>query len=154
MGSAARLSQHHDRRTFAAGGAHGKVKSATRSDLCQGGLHRSIPISNRRNTVSAKTQIAAAAIGMFIAAAPEVAQARGTDSGLARRQRWDANAMSGAYAAATRSSRAKRPAQRSRVSQPNDASAHRVTAPDGRDRGADPDAAIRFQLRRDSGPGM
>lgn len=60
------------------------------------------------------------------------------------------NAALGAHAAASKSSRAARPALHGRVSQRGDVSAGRVSAPDGRDLGTDPDAAIRFQLRRDA----
>jgi len=61
--------------------------------------------------------------------------------------------MSKAYCAATnKSRRAPRPTSRGRVSQAADPSI-RAKAPDGRDLGTDPDATIRFQLRRDSAMG-
>ena len=90
--------------------------------------------------MSVKTKIlAAAATGVFIA--PTLAYAQTRDVGP------------GAYAAASKSSRAARPAPRNRVSRPADASAGRLSAADGRDVGTDPDANIRFQLRRDRSGG-
>jgi len=88
--------------------------------------------------MSARTRIVAgaAAIGVLLAPALACAQAR--------------NAGPGASAAATKSSRAIRPAERGRFSQDSGASARRVPVPDDRKSGADPDTAIRFQLRRDS----
>jgi hypothetical protein len=113
-------------------------------------------ISNRRNTMSAKINFAAViAIAVLVAPALASAQAvidaySGTDD---QPQRYG-NAMSGAYAAANRSRRATRPTQRGRVSQATDPSIRRMLAPDGRDLGTDPDAAIRIELRRDSGSRM
>jgi hypothetical protein len=100
----------------------------------------SFDISNRRNTMSTKTNIAAAAaVAVLIAPAPGFAQTP-LKSHL--------QATSGAYAAATKSSRATRPAPRGGISE---ASVQSVFGPDGRYVGADPDAAIRFALRRDGG---
>jgi hypothetical protein len=65
-------------------------------------------------------------------------------------QQWRGNTISSAHAAASKSSRVARPGQRSRAPKPADASADRILSPDGRDMGTDPDAAIRFQLRRDN----
>jgi hypothetical protein len=87
--------------------------------------------------MSTKTIIAAAAITVLIAPAPGSAQALHTSH---------LQATSGAYGAAAKSVRAARPAQRSRVAE---ASPQSVLGPDGRVIGADPDAAIRFQLLRD-----
>jgi hypothetical protein len=92
--------------------------------------------SNRRSIMSAKTIIAAAAVTVLIAPAPGSAQAL----------KGDRQATSDAYGAAAKSSRAARPAQRSRVAE---ASPQSVVGLDGRVIGADPDAAIRFQLLRD-----
>jgi hypothetical protein len=88
--------------------------------------------------MSARTRIVAgaAALGVLIAPALACAQAR--------------NAAPGASAAATKSSRATRPAQRGRISQDSGAFTRRLPVPDDRRSGADPDTAIRFQLRRDS----
>ena len=89
--------------------------------------------------MSVRTKILAAAIGGFVAPALACAQTR--DIGP------------GAYAAASKSARATRPAPRSRISQPADASAGRLSAADSRNLGTDPDANIRFQLRRDRSGG-
>jgi hypothetical protein len=97
-------------------------------------------ISNRRNTMSTKTNIAAAAaITVLIAPASGFAQAP---------LKGHLQATSGAYAAATKSSRATRPARRGGVSE---AFIQSVSGPDGRIVGADPDAAVRFELARDWG---
>lgn len=58
------------------------------------------------------------------------------------------HATSGAYAAATKSLRTARSAQRNGVAKTSD---QQVLGFDGRVVGADPDARIRFQLRRDDG---
>jgi len=58
----------------------------------------------------------------------------------------------GAYAATAKLRRAARSAPRGRISQAREAP-NQMRAPDGRDLGTDPDAAIRFQLRRDSSMG-
>jgi len=87
--------------------------------------------------MSTKTAIAAAAITVLIAPAPGSAQALHTGH---------VQATSGAYGAVAKPLRAARSAQRSRVAE---ASIQQVSAPDGRVIGADPDAAIRFQLLRD-----
>ena len=119
---------------------NGKIKSVTTlaTSIRKGSVYCATATSNWRNTMSARTRIVvgAAAIGVLIAPALACAQAR--------------NAGPGASAAATKSSRATRPAQRGRVSQDSGASARRVPVPDDRRSGADPDTAIRFQLRRDS----
>jgi len=86
--------------------------------------------------MSTKTIIAAAVVTVLIAPAPDSAKA------LTGRL----HATSGAYAAATKSLRTARSAQRSGVAQ---TSIQRVLGLDGRAIGADPDPAIRFQLRRD-----
>jgi hypothetical protein len=100
----------------------------------------SFDISNRRNTMSTKTNIAAAAaITVLIAPASGFAQTP---------LKGHVQATSGAYAAATKSSRATRPARRGGVAE---ASVQSVFGPDGRYVGADPDAAIRFELARDWG---
>jgi len=104
--------------------------------------------------MTAKTNIIAA---IAVLAAPALACAQASinaDPGADDQPRWHGNAMSGACAATSKSSRATRSAQRGRRPPATDPSARRVTAPDGRDLGTDPDMAIRFQLRRDSGPGM
>jgi hypothetical protein len=62
------------------------------------------------------------------------------------------NALSRAHTA-SKSLRVTRAAQRGRVSRPPGPSLDRVLTPDGREMGADPDAAIRFQLRRDYSSG-
>jgi hypothetical protein len=91
--------------------------------------------------MSTKTIIAAAVVTVLISAAPDSAKA------LTGRTQ----ATSRAYAAATKSLRTARPAQRSGVAQ---TSTQQVLGRDGRAAGADPDARIRFQLRRDGlGPG-
>jgi hypothetical protein len=89
----------------------------------------------RRSTMSTKTIIAAAVVTVLISAAPDSAKA------LTGR----IQATSRAYAAATKSLRTARPAQRSGVAQ---TSTQQVLGLDGRAAGADPDARIRFQLRR------
>jgi hypothetical protein len=110
--------------------------------------------------MSAKTKIAVAAVAVLIAlplhsaAAPlplpySPPPAEASKGGA---QQWSGNMISGAYAATNKSRRTTRPASRNRVSQATDPSFH-VRAPDGRDLGTDPDAAIRFQLRRDSSMG-
>jgi hypothetical protein len=103
--------------------------------------------SNRRNTMSTRITIAAAAIMVLIVPAYSSAQAPKAHMGAEHPQQWDAKALSGAYAAARQSSRAKRSARQ--VAQATGASIYPVTSPDGRLVGADPDAAIRFELRRD-----
>jgi hypothetical protein len=103
--------------------------------------------------MSASTRIAVAAITVLIAPAFGSAEALLSADPRAESQRqWTGNATSGAYAAANKTRRATRSAPRGRVSQATDASVH-IIAPDGRDVGTDPDAAIRFQLRRDSSMG-
>jgi hypothetical protein len=102
--------------------------------------------------MSATTNIsAAAAIAVFMAPALGSAQAP-INPNPHDQQQWTGNARLGAYAAAGKSSRTARPASRGRVSQATDPSIH-VIGMDGRDRGTDPDATIRFQLRRDSSGG-
>ena len=101
----------------------------------------------------ANARIAAAAVAVVIA--PVLASADALVSAAPRaenQEQWTGNAISGAYAATNKSRRTTRPASRNRVSQATDPSFH-VRAPDGRDLGTDPDAAIRFQLRRDSSMG-
>lgn len=99
--------------------------------------------------MSVPTNVAIAlAIAVFIVPARGSAAAP-INSNPHNQQRWTENATSGAYAAASKSSRTARPAPRGRVSRTTDVSSH-VIAPDGRDLGTDPDSAIRFQLRRDS----
>lgn len=83
-----------------------------------------------------KTIIAAAAMTVLIAPAPGSAQALHAGH----------QATFGAYAAVAKPLRAARSAQRSRVAE---ASSQSVVGLDGRVIGADPDAAIRFQLLRD-----
>jgi hypothetical protein len=90
--------------------------------------------------MSPKTIIAAAVVTALISPAPDSAKA------LTGRLQ----TTSGAYAAATKSLRTARSAQRSGVAQ---TSIQQVLGLDGRVVGADPDARIRFQLRRDGGPG-
>jgi hypothetical protein len=103
--------------------------------------------------MSASTRIAVAAITVLIAPALGSAEALLRADPRAESQRqWAGNAMSGAYAAANKSRRTTRSAPRGRVSQATDPSVH-IIAPDGRDLGTDPDAAIRFQLKRDSSMG-
>jgi hypothetical protein len=94
----------------------------------------------------AKMSIGAAAIAVLIA--PASAQAAKSPRRAEYPQQWNANTVSGAYGAANQS-RTKRPAQRGGVAQPAGALVRFVAAPDGRIVGADPDAAIRFELRRD-----
>jgi hypothetical protein len=103
--------------------------------------------------MSARTRIAVAAVTVLIA--PALGSAEPLLSGGPRsesQQQWTGNATSDAYAAANKSRRSTRPVPRSRVSQATDPSVH-IIAPDGRDLGTDPDAAIRFQLKRDSSMG-
>jgi hypothetical protein len=107
--------------------------------------------------MSARTRIAVAAVTVLIAPALGSAEALLRADPRAESQRqWTrnamSNAMSDAYAAANKSRRSTRPAPRSRVSQATDPPVH-IIAPDGRDLGTDPDAAIRFQLKRDSSMG-
>ena len=90
--------------------------------------------------MSTKTIIAAAVVTVLIAPAP----------GSAKALKGHLQAPSSAYAAATKSLRTARPAQRSGVAETSD---QRVLAPDGHVIGADPDLAIRLQLRRDAGSG-
>ena len=90
--------------------------------------------------MSTKTLFAAAVVTVLIASAAESAKA------LTGRHQ----ATSGAHAAATKSSRSAQSAHRNGVAQ---TSIQRVLEANGRAVGADPDAAIRFQLRRDGGPG-
>jgi len=98
--------------------------------------------------MSATTNVAAAATVMvFVAPALGSAQAP-INPNPHHQQRWAGDATSSAYAAAGKSSRTARPASRSRVSHATDLSNH-VIGPDGRDLGTDPDATVRFQLRRD-----
>jgi hypothetical protein len=100
----------------------------------------------------ASTRIVVAAVTVLIAPAlgcsAEALLSAGP--GAESQQQWTGNAMSGAYAATNKSRRSTRPVPRGRVSQATDPSTH-IIAPDGRDVGTDPDAAIRFQLRRDPG---
>jgi hypothetical protein len=101
--------------------------------------------------MSASTRIAAAVVTVLIA--PKLGSAEALLRAGPRaesQQQSTGNAMSGAYAAANKSRRATRPVPRGRVSQATDPFVH-IIAPDGRDLGTDPDAAIRFQLRRDPG---
>ena len=101
--------------------------------------------------MSASTRIAAAVVTVLIAPALGSAEALlSAGPGTESQQQWTGHAMSGAYAAANKTRRATRSAPRGRVSQATDPSVH-IIAPDGRDLGTDPDAAIRFQLRRDPG---
>jgi len=89
--------------------------------------------------MSATTNVAAAAtIMVFMAPALGSAQAPVNPN---PHQRSTGSATSKAYTATSKSSR-------SRVSHATDLSNH-VIAADGRDLGTDPDATIRFQLRRD-----
>jgi hypothetical protein len=105
------------------------------------------------NTMSASTRIAVAVVTVLIAPALGSAEAFLRTSPRAESQgQWTGHAMSGAYAAANKTRRATRSAPRGRVSQATDPSAH-IISPDGRDVGTDPDAAIRFQLKRDSSMG-
>ena len=88
--------------------------------------------------MSTKTNIAAvAAVTIFIVPASGFAQAP---------LKGHLHAASGAYAAAAKSSRVTRPGPRGGVSE---AFIQRVTGLDGRIVGADPDAAVRFELGRD-----
>jgi hypothetical protein len=101
----------------------------------------------------ARTRIAVAAVTVLIAPALGSAEPLLSGGPRAESQRqWTGNAKSDAYAAANKSRRATRSAPRGRVSQATDSSVH-IIAPDGRDLGTDPDAAIRFQLKRDSSMG-
>ncbi len=88
--------------------------------------------------MSTKTIIVATVVTVLISPVPDSAKAF-----TGRHQ-----ATSGAYAAATKSSRAARSAQRNGVAQTSD---QQVLGFDGRVVGADPDARIRFQLRREDG---
>jgi hypothetical protein len=100
-----------------------------------------VELEPRRSTMSTKTIIATTVVAVLISPAPDSAKA------LTGR----IQATSSARAAATKSSRTARPAQRSGVAQ---TPTQQVLGLDGRAAGADPDARIRFQLRRDgSGPG-
>jgi hypothetical protein len=97
--------------------------------------------------MSATTNVAAAAtIMVFMAPALGSAQAP-VNPNPHHQQQWTGSATF--YGAANKSSRTARPASRGRVSRATDLSPH-VIAADGRDLGTDPDATIRFQLRRDS----
>ena len=103
--------------------------------------------------MSASTRIAAAVVTVLIAPALGSAEPLlRTDLRAESRGQWTGNAMSGAYAAANKLRRTTRSVPRGRVSQATDPSV-RIIAPDGRDLGTDPDAAIRFQLKRDSSMG-
>jgi hypothetical protein len=86
--------------------------------------------------MSTKTIIVAAVVTVLISPLPDSAKA------LTGRLQ----ATSGAYAAATKSLRTTRSAQRNSVAKTSD---QQVLGSDGRVVGADPDARIRFQLRRD-----
>ena len=98
--------------------------------------------------MSATTHVAAvAAMMVFVAPALGSAQTPVNPNPHHQRQ-WSGKATLSAYAAASKSSRTARPASGSRVSRANDLSNH-IIAPDGHDLGTDPDATIRFQLRRD-----
>src|SRR5215831_7919898 len=109
-----------------------------RYSLCPTTRARQAILKNWRNSMFTKTNIAAVAITVLIIPAPTYAQAL---------LNGHHQAVSGAYAAATKSSRATLPAQRGGAPA---ASAQRVFSPEGRLVGADPDAAVRFALRRDS----
>ena len=101
--------------------------------------------------MSASTRITAAAVTFLIAPALGSAEPLlRADPRAESQPQWTGHAASGAYAAANKTRRATRSAPRGRVSQATDSSVH-IIAPDGRDLGTDPDAAIRFQLRRDPG---
>jgi hypothetical protein len=98
------------------------------------------------DTMSTKTIIAAAVVAVFIAPAPASAKA------LTGRLQ----ATSGAFAAATKPSRTVRSTLRNGVAQTSiqrmsGSDGRVVLGSDGRVVGADPDAGIRFQLRRDGG---
>jgi hypothetical protein len=93
--------------------------------------------------MSATTNVAAAATIMVF-----VAPTLGSTQAQQPQQQRTGNATVSAYAAASKSPRTPRPALRRRVSQTTDSSLHMI-GPDGRDLGTDPDATIRFQLRRD-----
>jgi uncharacterized membrane protein YgcG len=97
-----------------------------------------IELEPRRSTVSTKTIIAAAVVAVFIAPAPDSAKAL----------TGHLQATSGAFAAVTKPLRTARPAQRSGGAQTR---AQQVLGLDGRVVGTDPDAGVRFQLRRDGG---
>ena len=100
--------------------------------------------------MSANTRIAAAAVIVLIAPAPGFAQGLHDPAPRAETPRqWNATAMSGAYAAAKKSRRATQSAPRTSVARITDPPTH-IFGPDGRDLGTDPDASIRFQIRRDS----
>ena len=83
----------------------------------------------------ARTQVTACAVAVGLLIGPAIACAQSRNADITTR------------AAANKSQRATRPAQRSRVLQD---SSGRLPAPDDRKSGTDPDAAIRFQLKRDS----
>src|SRR5262249_4721055 len=104
----------------------------------------------RRNSMSAKTKIAAAAVAVFVAPTHHSAAALLRAKSL---QQWTDSAIYGACEVVKKSPSAKRSASRARISQAADPPTH-VLAPDGRDLGTDPDPSIRFQLRRDSSAGM
>jgi len=100
-----------------------------------------------------KTKIAAAAFAALMAPPLHCAAAPlHADRQVESPPQWSANVISGAYAATTKSRRATAPASRRRVPQAIGPSIG-ATTPDGRNLGTDPDAAIRFQLRRDSSMG-
>jgi hypothetical protein len=80
----------------------------------------------------ARTQVTACAVAVGLLIGPAIACAQSRNADITTR------------AAANKSQRATRPAQRSRVLQDS------LPAPDDRKSGTDPDAAIRFQLKRDS----
>jgi hypothetical protein len=104
--------------------------------------------------MSTKTTIAAAAAIAAFIAAPLHSRAAPVQANphAESRPQWTAATMVGAYAATTKLRRATRSAPRGRISRATEAPIQ-VRAPDGRDLGTDPDAAIRFQLRRDSSMG-
>ena len=96
--------------------------------------------------MSTKVNIAAAVVAVLIA--PAAAPAKALTGRL--------QATSGALAAATKPLRTARSAQRNGVAQTSIQRVSRsdgrvVLGADGRVVGADPDAGIRFQLRRDGG---
>lgn len=88
--------------------------------------------------MATKTIIAAAVVTVLISPVPDSAKA------LTGRLQ----PTSGVYAAATKSLRTARSAQRNGVAK---TSIQQVLGFDGRVVGADPDARIRFQLQRDGG---
>jgi len=97
-----------------------------------------IELEPLRSTVSTKTIIAAAVVAVLIAPVSDSAKA------LTGRLQ----ATSGAFAAAAKPLRTARSAQRSGVAQTSN---QQVLGLDGRVVGSDPDAGVRFQLRRDGG---